>query len=126
MHTTPYFVLAKAVFLIKLANNHILLKHLGSLSPSNSNKFFGSCVYFSAVGFAAKEVAIRLRDRITVTSDNGFDVHPDAIKLVCVGFIQASDVDGKVKAPLNCVIIKLLNSNKFALKRFVACNKSEA
>lgn len=81
MHTTPYFVLAKAVFLIKLANNHILLKHLGSLSPSNGNKFLGSCVYFSAVGFVvAKEVvAICLWSEITVTSDNGFDVRPDAI-----------------------------------------------
>lgn len=83
MHTTPYFVLAKAVFLIKLANNHILLKHLGSLSPSNANKFPGSYVYFSAVGFvAAKEVvAICLWSEITVTSDNGFDVRPDAINV---------------------------------------------
>lgn len=81
MLTTPYFVLANAVFLIKLANNHILLKHLGSLSPSNGDKFLGSCVYFSAVGFAAAKevVVVCLWSEITVTSDNGADVRPDAI-----------------------------------------------
>lgn len=39
-------------------NNHILLKHLGLVSPSKGNKFFGSYIvrkYFPAVGLLLRE-----------------------------------------------------------------------
>lgn len=59
-------------------NNHILLKHLGLLSPSKGNKFLVGAYIFRRWAISSRPFTHE--KKISVTSDNVFDGRLDAIK----------------------------------------------